>query len=135
MHGSTAPAPRLATSARGVSAISRGMPTKPMKCGMATSTRCKPSTTITRLHACSSGRKFRSTRSGSAGIFRFRLFCLRLEHRTPSSRRPGGLLGQRADAIGGNHVRQQEVSHALVGVDLVFNAGKTVAFVLIDFRI
>ena len=43
------------------------------------------------------------------------------------------LLIQRAAAIRRWNVRLQKISHALVSVNLVFDFGKTVAFVLIYF--
>src|SRR6267154_2943972 len=43
------------------------------------------------------------------------------------------LLIQRAAAIRWRHMRLQKISDAPVGVDLIFDLGKAVTFVLIDF--
>ncbi len=40
---------------------------------------------------------------------------------------------QRAAAIRRRNVRLQKISHALVGIDLIFDSSEAVAFVLIDF--
>ena len=45
------------------------------------------------------------------------------------------LLVQRATAIRRHDMRQQEIRHALIGVDLVFDAREAVPFVLVDLVI
>ena len=45
------------------------------------------------------------------------------------------LFGHRAGAIRRDHVRQQEIRHALVGVDLILHPRESVPFVFVNLRV